>query len=232
MIKQEPILVTGTARSGAGIIAGIFVKGSAFGGIMTNSRGMYENDQIRETIVKPYLQTIKTDPSGQYPLPELSKLSIPYNWRSQVEAIIQNQGYSSGPWMYKDSRIGLMWPIWHYAFPNAKWVLVRRRTGDIIESCTKTAYMNMFKDASIRQVVGVENEEAGWLWWIHEYEKRWVEMMNEGVNVRVLWPERMVYGDYSQLFEILDWLGLHWSSEIINFVDSSLWTSRKKEGRV
>ena len=231
MIEQDPILVTGAARSGSGIAAGSFVKCGAFGGRMTNKRGLYENDKVRDLLVKPYLQDAGVDPLGQYPLLNTTNMLIPRHWRSQVQGIMEEEGYEGGSWMYKDSRIGLMWPVWHYAFPNAKWVLVRRRTGDIIESCTKTAYMSMFKDASIRQIVGVENEEAGWLWWIHEYEKRWVEMMNEGVNIRVFWPERMVYGDYSQLFEILDWLGLHWSSEIINFIDSSLWTSRKKEGR-
>ena len=230
MIEREPIFVTGAARSGSGMIAGVLVKCGAFGGVMTNKRGLYENDQIRETVVKPYLHEAAADPSGQFPLLDVTKLSIPRNWRVQIEAIIEKEGYMKGPWMYKDARIGLMWPVWHYAFPNAKWVLVRRRTGDIVESCKKTAYMSMFKDASIRQVAKVDSEEEGWLWWIHEQEKRWIEMMNEGVNVKVVWPERMVHGDYSQLYETLDWLGLRWNSDILNFIDPLLWASRKKKG--
>jgi hypothetical protein len=125
-----------------------------------------------------------------------------------------------------------MWPAWHYAFPNAKWVLVRRRTGDIIQSCEKTAYMRAFKNAANREAVGTQTEDEGWRWWVHENEKRFVEMMNEGVNVKVIWPERMVHGDYQQLYDTLDWLGLKWTSDILNFIDPLLWSSRKKEGRV
>ena len=55
MKEFSPIFVTGAARSGSGMIAGTFVKCGAFGGVMSNKRGMYENDHIRDKIVKPYL---------------------------------------------------------------------------------------------------------------------------------------------------------------------------------
>jgi hypothetical protein len=233
MKEFSPIFVTGAARSGSGMIAGTFVKCGAFGGVMTNKRGMYENDRIRDEIVKPYLRKVRADVAGQYPLPDIDSVFIPRLWQSQVEKVILEQGYPFDvPWMYKDSRIALTWPIWHYAFPNAKWILVRRRTGDIIESCIKTAYMKAFKETSIQQRIDVESEEAGWLWWVHQYEKRFVEMIEAGVNVKIIWPERMVHGDYQQLFETLDWLGLKWTPEILNFIDPLLWTSRNKERRV
>lgn len=232
MIEQSPILITGAARSGSGMIAGTFVKCGAFGGVMTNKRGLYENDRIREDIVKSYLSDIGADVMGQYPLPDTSELLIPRQWKHVVESAILQDGYKKGAWLYKDARIALTWPIWHYAFPNAKWIIVRRRTGDIVQSCLKTAYMSAFKAPEKRQAIGVEHEGMGWLWWVHEYEKRFIEMINEGLNVRVIWPERMVYGDYQQLYETLDWLGLKWSSDILNFIDPLLWTSRRKEGRV
>lgn len=199
---------------------------------MTNKRGLYENDRIREEIVKPYLHDVGVDEAGQYPIPDTNNLLIPRQWKAQVEGIMNEQGYSGDrPWLYKDARIALTWPIWHYAFPNAKWVLVRRRTGDIIESCVKTAYMKAFKDTSVQKAVNAETEEDGWRWWVHQNEKRFIEMIEAGVNVKVLWPERMVHGDYQQLYETLDWLGLKWSPTILNFIDPLLWTSRKKEGR-
>lgn len=230
MIERSPILITSAGRSGAGIIGGILHQCGVFGGKMTNKRGLYENDEIRESLVKKYLVLNGNDPEGQYNLPNTQSLNIPMTWRNDVERILLSQGYSSGPWMYKDARMALIWPIWHYAFPNAKWLIVRRRTGDIIQSCTKTAYMSAFKSPSCRKKVGVESEEDGWLWWVHEYEKRFVEMMNEGVNCKIIWPERMVDGDYTQLQETLEWLGLKWNSEIINFVSPLLWKSRMKKG--
>ena len=218
MIEQAPILITGAARSGAGMIAGVIHKCGAFGGIMTNKRGLYENDCIRESIVKEYLKQDGSDPNGQRILPDTTAMLIPRYWKKKVEEVMLAEGYKSGPWMYKDARIALMWPIWFYAFPNAKWLIVRRRTGDIIQSCLKTNYMDAYET------------EDGWLEWVHHYEQRFVEMMNEGVNVKVIWPERMVNGDYQQLQETLNWLGLPWKSEIFNFIDPLLWSSRKKKG--
>lgn len=219
MIEQAPILITGIARSGSGMIAGVINQCGAFGGTMTNKRGLYENDHIRENIVKEYLKQDGSDPNGQKILPDTQAMLIPRYWKTRVEELMLTEGYTGGPWMYKDARIALMWPIWHYAFPNAKWLIVRRRTGDIIQSCLKTAYMNAYET------------EEGWLTWVHEYEQRFIEMITEGVNVKIIWPERMIYGDYHQLHETLDWLGLQWKPEVLSFIDPLLWSSRKKERR-
>jgi hypothetical protein len=130
--------------------------------------------------------------------------------------------------MYKGAKMVLVWPLWHYAFPNAKWIIVRRRTGDIINSCLKTSFMRAFTNLKNQKKVGVETERDGWLWWVRWHEQRFVEMIQEGLNVKVVWPERMVTGDYQQLYEAIEWAGLDWSSEIYNFIDPKLWKARRK----
>jgi hypothetical protein len=231
MLKDSPILVTGISRSGASIIAGAINMCGAWGGHMavsnSNKRGMFENIEIKESLVKPYLSCIGVDIEGQYPLP--SSLTIPTNWGKQVEQAITHDGYSGGKWMYKDARLCLMWKIWNYTFPDAKWVIVRRRTGDILESCLKTGFMTAFKNQKTQEAVNASNEREGWLWMVHEYEKRFVEMINEGVNCKIIWPERMVSGDYKQLYELMEWLGLPWKTEVLGFIDSLLWGTRIKE---
>lgn len=220
MMENGPILITGTARSGAGMIAGAIHLCGAFGGTMTNKRGLYENDRIRETIIKPYLINCGVDEKGQFPLLDLEGgVIMPMNFKNEILQIMRAQGYKQGPWMYKDARLALMWPVWHFAFPNAKWIIVRRRTGDIIQSCLKTGYMTAYKDSE------------GWLEWVHEYEKRFVSMITEGVNCKIIWPERMVHGDYHQLYETLEWLGLDWKPEVIQFINPLLWGRGKKERR-
>ena len=231
MIKIAPILVTGASRSGGSMIAGVLNVCGAFGGNMavsnSNKRGMFENIRIRDTLIKPYLLRMNGDSDGQYPMPE--NIHIPTDWRSSVEKIMMNEGYKDGNWMYKDSRISLMWQVWHYAFPDAKWVIVRRRTGDIIQSCTKTGFMKAFKDESNITAVNATDEMNAWLWYVHQFEQRFIEMMTEGVNCKIIWPERMVTGDYKQLYELLDWLGLKWKIEALTFIDSLLWGSRPKK---
>jgi len=228
MIKQHPILITGVPRSGTSMIAAAINLCGGFGGGMSK-RGMFGNDKIREEIVKPYFQSIKADILGQYPLPIISDISIPVSWKQKVEQIIINEGYKEGHWMYKDSRSGLIWPVWNFAFPNAKWIIVRRRTGDIIQSCLKTAFMDAFTYANNQRAIEVNTEQEGWLWWVHQYEKRFVEMITEGLNCKVVWPDRMVHGDYQQMYETLEWLGLSWNKEIVNLIDPLLWNVRQKE---
>jgi len=228
MIKQQPILITGCSRSGTSMIAAAINMCGAFGGEMSKRR-MFTNDRISEEIVKSYFDSIKADSLGQYPLPVMDDISIPVNWRQKVEQVIINEGYQKGQWMYKDSRSCLIWQTWNYAFPNAKWIIVRRRTGDIVQSCLKTGFMTAFIDADNQKVVKANTEQGGWLWWVHQHIERFVEMVTEGLNCKVVWPERMVHGDYQQIYETLEWLGLSWNKEVVNLIDPLLWHVRQRE---
>ncbi len=229
---KEPILITGCARSGTSMVAGVINMCGAFGGKMFgpnryNEKGMFENADIRETIVKPYLRSIKVDHLGQYPLPDVTNIPIPNNLKERVEQIMINQGYPGGAWMYKGAKMCLTWPVWHYAFPDAKWVIVRRKTSDIINSCIRTGFMKAFHNPQIQRKVGAKTEEEGWLWWVQQHEQRFIEMITQGLNVKVIWPERMINGDYSQLYETLEWLGLEWKTEALTFIDPKLWKARQ-----
>lgn len=228
MIERHPIIVTGVPRSGSSMIAGVINRCGAFGGTMSNVRGMNENDAIKEVLEKPYLAGIEADEMGQYPFPLSENIILPQTWGSDVMNIMEGEGYKGGEWFYKSSRATLLWQVWNDAFPKAKWVIVRRRTGDIIESCLKTGYMKAFKDVKIREKINVKSEADGWLWWVHQYEQRFVEMISTGLDCKVVYPERLVYHDYSQLYEMLDWLRLEWSYKIFNYIDPLFETSRRK----
>lgn len=231
---HDPILITGCARSGTSMVAGAVNKCGAFGGQMAgatknNQKGMFENTRIRNTIVKPYLRDLGMDPLGQYPLPNITSLPIPSNLNKLVLQIMREQGYTRGPWFYKGAKLCLIWPVWKYAFPNAKWIIVRRRDDDIVHSCLNTKFMRAFGREVFRKAAGVEDEVAGWYWWINQHKKRFVEMIDRGLNVKMVWPERMVDGDYSQMMETIEWLGLKWNSEVLSFIDPKLWHARRKK---
>ena len=225
---QIPVFVTGIERSGASIIAKVI---SICGGFAGKTNVMHENYEIKK-LVDGYYSSFGINPNGQYPLLDTKQMLIPSNWRTRIENILFDEKYDgSKVWMYKSSRISQMWPVWNYAFPNARWIIVRRRTGDIIESCLKTKYMNAFENEVIRKTVGADNIRDGWLWWVHEHEKLFIEMIETGLNCKVVWPERMVYGDYYQINEMLDWLGLSWNKDIVNMIDPLLENSTQKERR-
>jgi hypothetical protein len=225
---NKPIFVTGVQRSGASIIAKIIGMCGAFTG---RTSEMMENDFVKD-FVGVYYDSMKIDRKAQFPLPDTKEMMIPTYWKKQIAArlnlemikIDENQA-----WLFKSSTNCQIWPVWNYAFPNAKWIIVRRRTGDIVSSCMKTAYMKAFKDKAIQKAVGVDNEQDGWIWWVRQHEKLFVEMIEAGLNCKTIWPERMVNGDYSQIFEMLEWLGLKWDDSIISTIDPMLWNSSQKQ---
>ena len=89
--------------------------------------------------------------------------------------------------------------------------------------------MSAFKDKDIQKAVGVSNEQDGWIWWVNEHEKLFIEMIDSGLNCKIIWPERMVNGDYSQIWEMLEWLDLKWHDSIIKTIDPMLWNSKQKD---
>ena len=218
---RDPILIVGCARSGTSMTAGMINICGAFGGDMYgpgpwNQKGMFENIDIRANIVKPYLQKIGVDPRGQRPLPnnrQVFEVSPPEveAWRRKVRQSIRNQGYRDGEWFYKCPKSAMIWFLWHQAFPEAKWVIVRRRHEDIINSCLKTKFLTAY-----------QNKE-GWQSWVDAYERRFMEMKTAGLNVREFWPSNMIAGDYDYAREMIQELGLRWEGAMVRaFIDPTL----------
>jgi len=222
---EAPILITGCARSGTSMTAGIIDHCGAFGGRLVmgggraNKKGFFENREIRDNLVKPYMMLCGADPLGQKPLPELNHLLPLGNLRSKVEQIMKFQGYRSGPWYYKGAKLCLVWPTWHKAFPEAKWIVVRRKDDDVIYSCMRTGFMRAYR------------KPEGWQGWIDHHKKRFDEMREDpSVNMVEVWPTKFVEGDFSEIRGVIEGLGLKWNDEAVkDFVSPELW--RGKHGQ-
>lgn len=221
-IEKSPIIITGAARSGTSMVGGVFNICGAFGGKMSgpnknNQKGMFENAYIRDKVEKPYLRSIDMDEQGQDPLPDTDRLPIPSDWRETIEDVMLGEGYNGGSWFYKGAKACLIWPVWHYAFPDAKWIIVRRRTADIAESCLRTGFMHKRRTFD------------DWVEWVNHHENEWVKMIKAGLNVKVVWPERMIKSNYEQMYEAIEWAGLTWKpDEVIDFVEPKLWKAKQK----
>ena len=221
-MEYSPILITGAARSGTSMIAGIIYICGAWGGKMAgktryNKRGMFENSEIRETLVKPALERMGCDKLGQKPLPDIERIKNPNayfvaHWGREIEKIIKGQGYVSGPWMYKGAKMCLMWPIWSAAYPWAKWIIVRRKDNDIVNSCMKTGFMKRYKTPE------------GWGEWVGEHKKRFAEMHNAGLDIVEVWPTKAIHGDLTEIKAMIEKLGLQWmEQEVRDFICPDLW---------
>ena len=99
------ILITGCARSGTSLVAGIINLCGAFGGKMrppnvNNKKGMFENTVITQNIVKPFLKSIEADTMGQNPLPDPIKvrrkiISNENDWALRILNVLKEEGYKN-----------------------------------------------------------------------------------------------------------------------------------------
>lgn len=226
MTIKQPIFITGIERSGSTIIARLLKEAGVWSGDCTP---MMENRRIKQLVDFLYVG-IGKDQKGQFPIPKQSELNDiqEENWRKEVFHLITKYGYpDSATWMYKSNRLYQTWSLWNRAFPDAKWIVVRRRTGDILQSCKKTSYMNTFSNPHLLHALKLETEEQGWLWWVHQQEKQLSALQEKGVNMKIVWPDRMVDGDYCQVKDVFDWLGLEWSDQFVEVVEPLLWKSKQ-----
>lgn len=219
---ENPILITGCARSRTSLIAGIVNLSGAFGGFLApananNKKGMFENTTIRNALCKPFLQSIGADPMGQSPLPSMNKfVNLSYafikSWRARVIDVITAQGYDeTTPWFYKGAKMCLMWPVWYSAFPDAQWIIVRRNDDDIADSCLRTPFMRAYKT------------REGWLEWVSEHKKRFDEMKLNKLNIIEIWSDKIIHRDYEEVKNAVRTLGLYWDEERVNeFVSPEL----------
>ena len=226
---KPPILITGCARSGTSMTAGVVFLSGAKGGDMYgptryNPRGQFENKIIREGMVKPYLRGIGADPMGQKPLPDINRVQTDANcaetvaaWRANIQALMRAQGVGEDDvWAYKGAKMCLFWPLWHAAFPKAKWVIVRRTDSDIINSCLRTNFMRAYRDA------------LGLQYWVDAHLQRFNEMRNAGLSIHEVWPEKVIGGDVEIYYNMLRWLELVPPNDLIEkFIDPVLWGKRK-----
>lgn len=221
---DRPILLTGCARSGTSMTAGIIDLCGAWGGSTSrpnknNRKGMFENTYIRNHLVKPFLVSIGADPMGQDPLPDIEKCKLIsvnaiINWRRKVLEVICGQGYTGNQsWYYKGAKLCLIWPLWHRAFPKAKWIIIRRQSKDIVKSCLKTSFMRAY------------NNENDWYKWVDYHKDRFLEMKQAGLDIHCVWPQKMIDFDLLEIGTVIAKLGLKWDQKVVeDFIEPAYWS--------
>jgi len=187
------ILITGCARSGTSLSAGIFrACGAEFGKV----NGNVEHGAVRDGLVKPYLSRQGYDPLCQDPLPEIDRLapweSLADDFRAAVEPGVN---------AYKGAKMCLMWPIWAKAFPGAKWVIVRRDRGKIASSCMRTGFMSR------------RHTLDSWGEWVDTHLERFEEM-RESLGAVEVWPVDFVqHGKEAGMRAAVEHCGLTWDRD-------------------
>jgi len=210
---SKPIFITGSPRSGKTIIAGALQTCGVGCGV---SSKMLENIQIGNRICSRILHEAGQDPDGYivrlspttyfHPIPE---------FKQQIDEVREVEGFDDGFWFFKSAKILLMWQQFLYAYPEAKFIIIRRRRADIIASCMKTNYMQAYQD------------ERGWGYMVDAYLEKIEELKNSTADWMEIWPEEMASGNYQPMYELYRWLKVPWNTKVLTYVDPKFWKVRK-----
>ncbi|MFW6030995.1 MAG: sulfotransferase [Myxococcota bacterium] len=194
------IFITGLPRSGTSLTCTVLDElGLHFGPRdhlakgkkRTNPTGMMENRQVRQRTLKPILETLGADPAGQHPLPPRELDVRQWDTDQLRERVL---GQLGGAEAYKDAKLVLVWPLWTAAFPDARWVIVRRDREDVVNSCLRTYFMRRHDTAD------------AWREWAREYEARLFALRDSVEHVEV-WP-----GTEPEAFrKVAEFVDLEWS---------------------
>ena len=120
------------------------------------------------------IESVGGDRMGQDPLPPIDAHPAP--------PVI------NGVTAYKDAKLCLVWRAWDEAFPDAKWIIVRRNAESIAESCLRTPFMR------------AHSTKAGWLQWVEEHVRRF-DQMKEQLDVIEIWTDTEITEGYRQMIE-------------------------------
>ena len=177
------IFVTGCARSGTSLIAKLLQAHGANLGDQNRVNVLYENTGVRENVLKPYLKRIGADPIGQsVPLPDVTRLPKLEHLREKVlNYILGNE-----PRAYKDAKLCHVWPVFAQAFPEAKWLIVRRDKERIVESCLREKTSEGFRKFMR------SDDPKHWRSWVEAHEARFDEMLKGLPNVVQVWPQVII----------------------------------------
>ena len=179
------IFITGAARSGTTLTCSIL---SACGAEFGQVNSLMEHTPFREGFVKPLLERAGYDPLCQYPLPDTYDLS----WTdSDIDSI---RLYLHGLNFYKGAKLIFLWKMMSAAFPDAKWIIVRRSKQAIADSCRRTRFMRKRTD---------------WESWVDSHLEQ-IQVMKLTLNCQEIWTDDL---DLSEFKKAVDFSGLQWDHE-------------------
>jgi len=217
---DSPIFVLGLPRSGTSLVAGALKICGAWlgdtvpGGGEENPKGFFENIYLREQINKKILGALQVDPLGVQTLPALDNLPPVEGLEELIKIGLEADGYDyTKPWLFKDAKLTLLWPIYLKVFPKAHWVIVRREEEHIISSCLNTSFM---KKQSI--------DPEFWIKWTGEYLTRLDTLKQSGCAYSEIWTPSIIDGDLTNLEKLSHALDLTWDSHALKeFITPTYW---------
>jgi hypothetical protein len=216
---NTPIFVLGLPRSGTSMIAGsLGICGAWTGSTVPagpeNPKGYFEHTAIREFVTKKILADLGYDPMGVRKLPPIDIQIEVLGLAGIIRNILEKDGYKHDkPWLLKDPKLTLVWPVYKKAFPGATWLVVQRDEDGFINSCLRTNFL--YRHSQNRNF---------WKNFAKEYQVRIDALKNSGANVLEISSPDVINGNFGHLGEVVSRLGLTFrENELKKFVLPNYW---------
>jgi len=209
---QRPIFVVGLPRSGTSLITGLLAQcgawvGETLAGNSYNSLGYFEHIRLKEDVLKQMLIALHADPLGVRELPDLNRTKNldPTLYRKKIREILDEEGYKNDmPWLFKDPKLSLIWPIWNKIYPDAVWVIVDRERDEIIDSYLRTPFMAQYG-----------YNRSRWNKWCDDYEKRLQLLELDVSNCYRINVESVINNRLESLHFLVSKVGLNWNEKSV-----------------
>ena len=216
---SRPLFILGLPRSGTSMVAGILKKtgfwcGSTLNGDGNNPKGYFEHKVVREQIIKPMLTAMDCDPLGVRRLPDLDALESQPKLKRRLYEVLKSDGYrDQRPWLYKDAKLTLLWPLFREAFPEARWLIVKRDVDSFVGSCLRTSFMRQHS-----------SDPEFWRAFADAYDQRIEALKSEADQIYEVYTPDFFSGDYTALESLSVDFGIEFDTKkAAKFVEGDHW---------
>ena len=196
---MDPILVAAPPRSGTSMLAGLLhhhgVQVGEYHVNKDNPKGGFENIHIKK-VVKGKLKKNGYDLNPIYIQPTTFKNDPQF--RENALKFIPD---STKPWLFKEFRILMTWPLWYKYFPNSIYVLNRRNIQDNLKSMQNHHIIS--KRGSTRAL-------RFWIEWARERQEEIAKYCpHVWADVDKIWA-----GDLNEAKKVVEACGLEFDEQI------------------
>lgn len=218
MNNKMPILIVSPPRSGSSLTASILNSFGVFGGDMKkgdkwNKSGYFENIEITNLVIR-YLQNNDINNLGKRFNPRVLNVDVK-DFSSKIYEILENQGMEpTQKWFYKNPKTAVCWRLFDKHYPYAKWIVIERDREELLNSLMRTEFMDAWQT----------KEE--WQNFIRYYDVLMKEI-KANCNCFVFNINTMFNGDYSQVEDLLKFVGIDAELVLSGIIDKTLWNEKK-----
>ena len=160
------------------------------------------------------LEVSGSDPMGVTALPYFHELPNIKGLDKHILGLLEHEDYDfQRPWAFKEPKLSLIWPCFAQIFPEARWLIVRRPTEQIVASCLNTSFMKHQSD-----------DPAFWHQWAEAYLERLHTLKETNLNWTEVWTQPLIDGDLSEIQTIVEGYGLEWNKQAVrDFISPDYW---------